>query len=296
MAVIAPAGKELQIVAPRRSVRQYLREVTGYRELFVSLVRKELKIRYKQSTIGLTWSMIQPIFLLIIYSMVFSVLGQGFARFGIFLLCGLLVWGFVSTCVTTTTTSIVSNGQLVGKVRFPRAILPAAAIGSAAVHFALQMGTFAVVLLIARHRVDWAYVWILPIAIVSLLLFLVALGLLLSAANVYARDTQHLLDFVIQGWFWLTPIVYPFSKLDSGLLGRDLPTWLPLLNPLTPIVLVFQRALYGQATVDGQSILPDLGPSWYLRNVLVVGAVSLAALALAIRIFDRAEADMAEML
>jgi ABC-2 type transport system permease protein len=296
MAVTTSAGKELQIVGPRRTVRQYLREVRGYRELFVSLVRKELKIRYKQSTIGLVWSMIQPIFLLVIYSVVFSVLGAGFADFGIWILCGLIVWGFVSTSVTATTGSIVSNGQLVGKVRFPRAILPAAAIGSAAVHFILQLATFGVVLLVTRHDVDWAFMWVLPFAIVSLVIFLTALGLLLAAANVYARDTQHLLDFAIQGWFWLTPIVYTYGRIEGWLVPRDLAAWLPLVNPITPVVICFQRALYGTASVDGVPLLPDLGPWWYLRTVLLFGAGSIIALIGAIRVFDRAEADMAEML
>jgi ABC-2 type transport system permease protein len=288
--------KALHVIAPRRTVVEHLRELSTYRELFVSLVRKELKVRYKQSTLGLLWSMIQPVFLLVIYSVVFSVLGAGFADFGIWLLCGLLVWGFVSTSITSATNSIVTNGQLVGKVRFPRAVLPGAAVGASAVHFMLQLGTFAIVLAVARHRVDWRFVPLLPIATLALLVVLTALGLLLAAANVYARDTEHLLEFAVQGWFWLTPIVYTFGRFEGGVVSRSLPAWIPLLNPFTPVVITFQRALYGRATADGEALIPDLGTAWYLRNLLALIAAGLLSVYVALRVFDRAEADMAEML
>lgn len=288
---------ELTIVAPRRDVVTHIREILSYKELTRGLVRKELKVRYKQSTLGLAWSMIQPLFLLLVYSLAFSVLSQdGIPRLGIWIMSGLLVWTMVSTSLNTAVQSITANGPLVGKVRFPRAVLPTATTGAALVHFCLQMGAFAVILLIIRQQVDWAFVWLIPVAVGVLLLFLLAVGMVVSAANVYARDMQHLLEMLILGWFWVTPIVYPYGFLENYLAEHDLPTWLPMLNPVTPVVTVVQRALYGTADVGTTHLLPDEPVWWYARNIGVLALVSVVLLYFALRIFDRAEVNMAESL
>jgi ABC-2 type transport system permease protein len=291
-----PSPTELTIVAPRRDVITHLREIVSYRELLFSLVRKELKVRYKHSTLGLLWSMIQPLFLLLIYSVVFSVLGGGIPRLGIWIMSGLLVWTLVSTSVTTAVQSITANGALVGKVRFPRAVLPTATVGAALIHFVLQFSAFALVLLVVRQPVDWAYMWLIPFAIAALVLFLVALGMMVAAMNVYARDTQHLLDMLILGWFWLTPIVFTYGLFLKYLARHDLPDWLPMLNPITPAVTVVQRAIYGKASVNGTSVLPDESVMWYLRNTAVLALVAVVMMYVALRVFDRAEVNMAESL
>jgi len=294
-----PSGSaELTIVAPRRDVVAHLREVVSYRDLIGSLVRKELKVRYKQSTLGVLWSMAQPMFLLLIYSLVFSVLSPsgGIPRLGIWIMSGLLVWTFVAASVTSSTTSITTNGPLVGKVRFPRAVLPTAAVGAAFAHLILQFGAFAVVLVIIQHPVEWSFFWLIPLAILTLIVFLLAFGLLAAAANVYARDTQHLLDMLTLGWFWLTPIVYPFGFVEQYLTKYDLPTWLPMLNPVTPVVMIMQRAIYGTTDTNGIHLLPDQPEWWYLRNLSLVAAGSMIMLYVALRVFDRAEVNMAESL
>jgi ABC-2 type transport system permease protein len=290
-------SSELTIVAPRRDVRTHLREIASYSELTRNLIRKELKVRYKQSTLGLAWSMIQPLFLLLIYSLAFSVLSpNGIPRLGIWIMSGLLVWTLVSTSLSTAVLSITANGPLVGKVRFPRAVLPTATTGAALVHFGLQMGAFAVVLLVVRQDVDWEYVPLIPVAIAVLLIFLLAIGLLVSAANVYARDMQHLLEMLILGWFWVTPIVYPYGFLETYLAKHDWPTWLPMLNPITPVITVVQRALYGATDIGGAHLLPDQPMWWYLRNLGLLALFSVGLLYVALRLFDRAEVNMAESL
>src|SRR5262245_7817567 len=158
---------ELRPMAARRTILGHAREISRYRELIGMLVRKELKVRYQHSFLGFTWSMIQPLFLLVVYSVVFAILGAGFAQFAIWVLCGLLVWTLISTSLTSATQSITSNASLVGKVRFPRAVLPLSSVGAALVHFCLQAIAFAVVLLVTRHAVAWDYVWLLPLALVT---------------------------------------------------------------------------------------------------------------------------------
>ena len=142
----AAGSAELRPMSGRRSALAHLREIVGYRELLVMLVRKELAVRYKNSVLGFTWSMLQPLFLLVVYTAVFAILGAGFARFAIWVLCGLLVWTLISSSMITATVSITSNASLVGKVKFPRAVLPLASVGGALVHFFLQIVAFAVVL------------------------------------------------------------------------------------------------------------------------------------------------------
>jgi ABC-2 type transport system permease protein len=286
----------LRPMSGRRSALAHLREIVGYRELLVMLVRKELAVRYKSSVLGFTWSMLQPLFLLVVYTAVFAILRAGFARFAIWVLCGLLIWTLIQSAMITATVSITSNASLVGKVKFPRAVLPLASVGGALVHFFLQIVAFAVVLLASRHPVDWSYVWLLPIALVTCLVMCAALALLLAPSNVYARDTMHLLELLVLGWFWATPILYEYERSAMWLEEQGIDSAVQLINPATPIVITFQRALYGASHVDGRQLLPDGGPLWYLG--VLVGTLALWASIgyVALRVFDRADVNMAETL
>jgi ABC-2 type transport system permease protein len=111
-----------------------------------------------------------------------------------------------------------------------------------------------------------------------------------------ARDTMHLLDLLVLGWFWATPILYQYELVVPFLERRGLPDELLLINPFTSIAITFQRAIYGTAEIDGTPLLPDQGPLWYLGALAVTGVVALVVLALALRLFDRADATMAEAL
>jgi ABC-2 type transport system permease protein len=175
-------------------------------------------------------------------------------------------------------------------------VLPLATFGSAFVHFVLQFATFVVILSIVRHPVDWDYVWLLPIAILVLSLLLAAAALVLSVLNVHARDTQHLLELALIAMFWINPIVYQYELGAAWFQARGWSPSLMLINPLTSIIITFQRAIYGVASVDGKALLPDADPLWYLRNLLFVGVFAVAVTALALWMFDRAEGNLAEVL
>ena len=287
---------ELRPMSGRRSPLAHVREIIGYRELLVMLVRKELAVRYKNSVLGFTWSMLQPLFLLVVYTAVFAILGAGFARFAIWVLCGLLIWTLISSSMITATVSITSNAPLVGKVKFPRAVLPLASVGGALVHFFLQIIAFAVVLLVTRHSIDWTYVWLLPIALATCLVVCAALALLLAPSNVYARDTMHLLELLVLGWFWATPILYEYMRAATWLDSKGINGDLQLINPATPIVITFQRALYGTSSVGDRQLLPDNGPLWYLGVLAATAAIWACVGYLALRLFDRADVNMAETL
>lgn len=290
------ASDELRPMAQRRSILGHVREIFEFRELLGSLTRKELTVRYKHSTLGFVWSMIQPLFLLVVYTAVFAILGAGFPRFAIWVLCGLLMWTFAATAMLTATTSITANASLVGKVKFPRAILPLANVGGALTHFVLQSIAFAGVLLVTRHSVDWAYMWLLPIALLVAVLVVSGLALLLAPLNVMARDTMHLLELLVMGWFWMTPILYQYERAVPFLERHGVPGEVLLLNPFTSIIITFQRAIYGKSEVEGIVLLPDNGPLWYLGILLATGAGALIIMALALKVFDRADANLAEAL
>jgi ABC-2 type transport system permease protein len=113
---------------------------------------------------------------------------------------------------------------------------------------------------------------------------------------VYARDTMHLLDLIVLGWFWVTPILYQFVRASSWFERHGIGEWVLLANPATPVVITFQRAIYGRASVDGTALLPDRGPLWYLGILVATAAIWSLVFALSLRAFDRADVNMAETL
>jgi ABC-2 type transport system permease protein len=292
------ASGEARVVRSKISPRERLVRIIRYRELLVGMVRKELKIKYKNSVLGFAWSLLNPILYLVVFWIAFEkILGTGIPSFPIWLLTGLLVWNLFSTGLGAATGSVVANSGLVKKVSFPREILPLAAVGSMLVHFFLQSLVLFAVLAVVQWSVAWVYIPLVPIALLTLLLVTSSIGILLSATNVYLRDTQHFVELALLAWFWITPIVYPFQLVGT----RD-TVWskIWMANPVTPIVLVFQRAIY--AKLDNTSVAPTqpLLPHWswwgyagYLGYSIVFGIIMLV---LAVWVFGRSEANFAEEL
>jgi ABC-2 type transport system permease protein len=320
----ATTEKTTTVVTPRRSVAQHVALIWRYRELLGNLVRKELKVKYKGSALGFFWSLLNPVMYLIVFYVAFQVvIGAGIPSFAVFLLTGLLGWNFFAMASGASVSSIVGNAPLVNKVYFPREILPLASVGANLVHFWLQaIGLAVVVAAVQVYRVvadlgaeqlatlpdvDLAYLWLVVPAVVTLLLLTCAVALFLGCVNVYARDTQHLWELATLAWFWMTPIVYPWGLQARGLGDAGLPTSLALLNPMTSIVLAFQRALYGIVTVPaetegirGEALatvqLPPDSPLWYFRNLAIVALAAFVLLTLAFKLFDRLEGNFAEEL
>jgi ABC-2 type transport system permease protein len=296
-----PARAEARVVRAKISARERFARVIQYHELLVTMVRKELKVKYKNSVLGFAWSLLNPLLYLVVFYIAFEkILGSGIPSFPIYLLSGLLVWNLFSTGLGAATGSVVNNAGLVKKVSFPREILPLASVGSTLVHFFLQTLVLFSVLLVVRWHVAWAYMPLLPLALVVLLLVTGSLGILLSAMNVYLRDTQHFLELALLAWFWVTPIVYAF-QLVSTKVGWFKYVW--MANPITPIVLIFQRAIYAKTytvTLASHHTVQFPYPNWpywaylaYLGMSLVFGVVVLA---IAVKVFAKAEVNFAEEL
>lgn len=276
-----------------------LKQVWIYRELLGNLVRKELKVKYKDSILGFFWSLLNPALQIVVFSFVFGVIFKsGIPYFAIFMICGLLPWTFFTSALGGGTGSIVGNSQLVNKVWFPREILPFAAIGAALVHWALQSIVLAIALIIVGKGPVLEYSPLLLLAIFDLIIFASAISVALSAINVYLRDTQHLLELVLLAWFWATPIVWGYPTIGFKLSQAGWPSWLGFLNPVTPVVTTFQRVLYhtwvfnDQRMVNGYMVdgaVPDLGFGGYALALGIVGVVSIALLWGALMLFGRLE-------
>lgn len=285
------------MVSKRPTVARRVANIWVYRELLSGLVRKELKVKYKNSALGFFWSMLNPALYLVVFYIVFvKILKAGIPEFPIYLLSGLLVWNLFSTSLAAATGSVVGNSAIVKKVAFPREILALASVGASLVHFFLQAVVLLAALSVFRHAPSPTFMLLVPLALLALLLLAAGLGVLLSAVNVYARDTQHLLELVLLAWFWMTPIVYQYDLVARGLADN---AWVYRLNPVTPIVLTFQRAIYNKVccTPDGRPILPtNVGVSWHLTQLLGVIGVSAVLLCVALTIFGRLEGNFAEEL
>jgi ABC-2 type transport system permease protein len=306
----ARGHKITRVVSPTIGVRQRLREIWLSRELLVYLVRTEIKVKYKNSVLGLVWSMIAPAMTLAIYFIVFQVvLGNRMPNFVIFLFAGLLLWNLFQLGVQTGTGVIVNNAGIVKKVSFPREILALAAVGSACVFFFFQSCVMVIFMVVLHNAPDWTYLPLAVFALFTAILLACALAVLLSAVNVYLRDTQHLIEVILTAWFWACPIVYAFQQNIGLKLGPKhlLPVY--FLNPVTPLVLTFQRFIYARVSpvalikqTDGK-FLPTkylVLPNWgYLRFFELDAAVlALAAVlfVVALAVFGRLEGNFAEEL
>ena len=296
--------RPVRVVSAHLSLRQRLAAIWGARELLAYLVSADVKIKYKGSFLGIMWSMVSPAMSIAIYFLVFQViLKNGVPDYVVMLWAGMLAWTLFSTIINNATGIIVQRSGIVKKVAFPREILELSTVGSASVYFFLQFIVLAILMSVMGHAPAWSELWLLPLSFLALLLLASAFGVFLSAANVYFRDTAHLVEVGIFLWFWLTPVVYSYQRTVAPMLGAKGLAWIYLINPITPIVLTFQRVLYGQTSVTATTpdhsaitVLPEWSALHYaaLNGLLV--AVGLALFFWAIRIFGRLQGNFAEEL
>ncbi len=204
--------------SPRLRPFTRVRDVWAYREILTNLVRKDLKVKYTQSILGVAWSMLNPILYLAIFSFVFTfVLKSDIPAFPVYLLSGIIAWTMFSGSLTLAVKSVVDNTSLVKKVYFPKEILPLSSVGTSFVDFILQIVVLLAVMIAFGYPFFGPNVLLFPLALVALITFTVAISLFVAALNVRYRDTQHLLANALLVWFWLTPMVYPAAFLQKTL-------------------------------------------------------------------------------
>lgn len=263
-------------------------------ELLLNLVLREIRSRFKRSTLGWLWSLINPLSALLVYSIAFGVVfdaqaeegaRSGLQSFPLFLVCALLPWNFLANGLSGSATSIVANEGLVKKVYFPRWVLPAAAVLAGLANFGVELLVLVVVLGFFGNVVLTGIPMLLVVVAIHLV-FVFGVGLLLAAANAYFRDVGHFLAIVLNLWFYASPIVYgPTQPPEEAVIGRFTVPVRDILavNPMSHFVNAYRDLLY------------DLrGPT--LANVAVMGAWALGALVVGVVVFRRLEPRMAEEL
>lgn len=308
-----------RVVSARVALPARLAQLWQSRELLGFLVRKELKVKYKGSALGFLWSMLNPAIVLGVYYVVFKYfLHSAIPDFALFLFSGLIVWNFFGASLQGSASSVVGAAGIVKKVAFPREVLPLAQVGTALVFFGLQSLVLVIFLAGFQFAPAWRYLPLVAFGLVDLVLLAAGVGIFLAAVNVYLRDIEHLIAVLLQAWFWGVPIIYSFDTI-YGLTTRHHIHWLLdlyLADPITPIVLSFQRALYGHVTyavtaiapanvhglfklVKSTTVYPVLAGypyHFFVELLLLVLAASLAILFGALTFFGHVEGNFAEEL
>lgn len=231
-----------------------VRELWVYRELIYNLVVRDLKVRYKNSALGILWSLLNPLLMMLVFTFVFKVLAANnpLPDYPVFVLSGILAWNLFSASVMGTVGSIVDNAHLIKKVYFPHEILPISKVLSNLVNYLLALPVFfGLTIVLGRNPTKW--VLLLPAVIIVQLLFTLGISFILSTVNVFYRDTQIMMEVGILAWFFMTPIFYPIRQVAPGGLtlgslvtldSYGVQRWLRLLNPMASIVASYRDVLY----------------------------------------------------
>ena len=261
-------------------MRADLRELVTRRELLADFAWRALRARYKGSALGFAWNFVIPLLQLVVFWVLFGVIlgtrpvtASGEHPYAVFLFVGLLPWTFFSNALQAGAASIVANGAIVKRVRLPVQLLPAASVLSALANFLLTLVVLFAVLLVFGPRHPEGVVY-LPILILVQLVLAAGIAYLLAGLNVFYRDVEHILGVVLMAWYFLTPILFPISILAD----RPREQFLAYLNPMTAVIVGYQRAL-----LDG------LPPEW--PALAYSAAFGLVTFVLGFAYFRRAKDD-----
>ncbi len=266
----------LFVVGARKSwVNINLKDLWAYRELLYFLTWRDVKVRYKQTALGAAWALLQPLILMFIFTFFFARLAgiksEG-VPYPIFAYAGLLPWTFFANAVTTSGNSLVGSTNLITKIYFPRMIIPAAAVVAGLVD--LGIAFVLLVALMFYYRVGLhAEVLMLPLLIFLTTLLAAGVGMWMSALNVKYRDVRYALPFLIQIWFFASPIIYPVPERWR---------WLLALNPMTGIIQGFRSALFGRPF------------DWYMLGLSAI--ITLLVLVGSAFAFNRMEKNFADVI
>ena len=271
LALQAAQSRVLRIKASNRAVHLDLRELWAYRELLFFLVWRDVKVKYKQTFIGVAWAIIQPLVSMIIFSVIFGHLAgidPGLnIPYPLFVFAGLLPWSYFSSSLALSSSSLTGNSNLITKVYFPRLLIPLASIVSPLIDF--LMAFMVLIGLFAYYgRVPNWHAVAIPAFLFAALLTALGVGLWLSCLNVRYRDVPYAIPFLTQLWLYSTPVIYPV-----GIIPKDWQ-WLIALNPMTGVIEAFRWSVLGVGvphysiffTSVGMGLLLTLSGLWYFKR------------------------------
>jgi lipopolysaccharide transport system permease protein len=269
---------EIEIL-PESSAALRLAEIWQYRELLFFLMWRDVRVKYKQTALGILWAVLQPLGLMLIFSIFlgrFAQVPTGASPYPLMVLAGLLPWQLFSQALSDASNSIVSSERLITKVYFPRIIIPAAAAGAVVPDFCFGFVILLAILPYFGVAITLRILFV-PLFVALAVLVAFSVSLWLSALNVRYRDVRHAIGFLVQAWMFLTPIVYPLHVIPVGL------RHLYALNPMVGVVSGFQRAVLG-------------GPDIPVRLVLVSVLATVIVLVGGLYYFRRMEHTFADVI
>lgn len=254
-----------------------VKELFRYKDLILLFVKRDFVSLYKQTVLGPAWAVIQPFLTTIVFSLVFgSIAGlapEGVPSF-LFYLSGTVVWTYFANCLTRTSDTFIANAAILGKVYFPRLVMPVSTVLSKLIDFAIQYGFFLIFLVIygltgAAIRPNWL-ILLTPLLLLQLAMLSLGCGVIISAATTKYRDLRMLVSFGVQLWMYASPVAYDMFSMSAFAPGGKYYS-LYMLNPVTPIVNLFRYAYLGLGQVDWQSY----GISWAVTCCLLFAGIVL---------------------
>jgi len=235
-----------------------IRECYNYRALIHSLVARELKARYRGSLLGFLWTFLNPLLLMAVYSLVFTIYMRfRMENYGAFMFSGLLPWLWFASSLSAGATSVVAGGSLITKAMFPPIVLPVVAVLSNLCNFIFSLPMLLLVFLLMRVSIGPA-VLVLPVVMVVQVILCLGFALLLAALNVQYRDVEHLLANILTFWFFLCPVLYPLAKVPEKL------QFVALANLMGSLVVAYQDVLFYNRL-----------PRWSVLGLVFVCAVGI---------------------
>lgn len=246
-----------------------------FKYLIYNLVARDLKVKYKGSTLGFLWSLLNPLLMIVVYTVAFKyVIKMKVPNFTVFLFSALLPWNFLSSALSMGVTSITDNSNLVKKVYFPREVLPLSIVLVNLFHFFLTFLVLIPALLFFDLQPGFSF-FMLVVIIFFQTLFVMGLTFFVSAVNVYYRDMKHFLEVILQLWFWLTPIIWPLALVPEHLQK------FAYLNPFTPYIKAYRDIiLHGQFPA--------------CLSLLLSGGIGIVALLIGATVFRKKQRRFAE--
>jgi lipopolysaccharide transport system permease protein len=231
--------EHVTIIEPQKGWRTLnLRELWAYRELLAVLTMRDIKVRYKQTVLGVTWAVIQPLLTMILFSIVFGRLAKipsDGLPYPIFVYAGLLPWTFFANALSNSGNSLVGQQHLISKVYFPRLIIPLSSVGTGLIDFAIS--SVLLLALMMYFGIGWSWhLLAVPFLILAVIFIALGVGTLLSALTVSYRDFRYVVPFMVQFWMYATPVVYPASLFPEKW------QWVLFLNPMSGLIEGFRSA------------------------------------------------------
>lgn len=249
------SARRIILIEPGRSEKNYWQDLWGYRELFLILAWRDLAVRYKQTVIGVAWAVVRPLLTMFVFTVIFGRIAKlpsdGAAPYAVMVFAGMLPWFLISTILSEASNSLVVNSNLIGKVYFPRLIVPTSAVGVALADFAVSLVILLALMVFYGRFPDWRVVF-LPAAVTFAVVASLGPSLLMAAMNVKYRDFRYIIPFLLQFGLYVTPVGFSSAVVPSE--------WRLLysLNPAVGVIDAFRWCLLGG---DSGIFLPSLGVS-----------------------------------